>query len=96
MRGRLFLRRLNMTIEGERFMDQDKYSDMFGPAVNISLPGNCTDHEATITDVELANAYVPFQKLCPTFSPMASLRNGTIFPGLYNPKWENRNTAGGE
>jgi len=85
-------------------MEIDNYSDMFDPSVTVSMAGagntaatgHCVDRETMITDVELANAYVPFQKLCPTFTPAASLKNGTIFPGLYKPKWENRNAWGGE
>lgn len=88
-------------------MNQENYSDMFEPAVNINpmmrhqgtqmQPGDmCIDREMTITDVQLAHGYVPFQKLCPTFTPLTSLRNGTIFPGLYDPKWENKRSMGGD
>jgi hypothetical protein len=86
-------------------MNQDNYSDMFEPAVNFSpvgvngtvnSEGVCVDHETVITDVQLAHGYVPFQKLCPTFTPMNSLRNGTIFPGLYDPRWDNKQWMGGE
>lgn len=42
----------------------------------------CIPQETEIKDVRLAHAYVPFQKLCNTFTPMASLKKGTIFPPL--------------
>jgi hypothetical protein len=44
----------------------------------------CIPQETYIEDVELAHAYVPFQKLCDTFSPLESLRKGTAFPPLLN------------
>lgn len=44
----------------------------------------CVPQETEITDVKLAYAYVPFQKLCETFPPLEGLRKGTIFPPLYN------------
>lgn len=44
----------------------------------------CIPQETEITDVRLANAYVPFQKLCETFPPLEGLIKGTIFPPLHN------------
>ncbi len=38
-----------------------------------------------IKNVELAQAYVPFQKLNRIFGPEESLSKGTIFPDLYKP-----------
>lgn len=86
-------------------MNNNNYSDMFASAVNPNpmkyqdktpMGGTCVDRETTINDVELARAYVPFQKLCPTFTPITSLKNGTIFPGLYDPKWDSRRVMGGD
>lgn len=58
---------------------------------------DCIDHETEILDVELAHAYVPFQEFCPTFTPMASLKKGTAFPGLVDVYgWERRQDMGGE
>ena len=69
-----------------------KYQDMYKRA-----DSSCVDHETLINDVQLAHAYVPFQKFCPTFTPMASLKNGTVFPGLYDVHgWESQNGFGGE
>ena len=45
----------------------------------------CVPQETVIKNVELAHAYVPFQKLCGTFSPLAALAHGTAFPPLYDP-----------
>lgn len=51
----------------------------------------CVPQEAYISNVELAHAYVPFQKLCNTFTPLGALITGTAFPSLYNVyKWEAR------
>ena len=40
----------------------------------------------------LAQAYVPFQKICGYFEPREALKEGTIFPSLtglynYNKEW---------
>ena len=48
------------------------------------LPDMCIPQEKSISNVKLAHAYVPFQKLCDTFSPLESLRKGTAFPPLYD------------
>ncbi len=51
----------------------------------------CIPQETCITNVELANAYVPFQIMCDTFSPMEALMKGTAFPPLYNVSgWRRR------
>ncbi|MGI5971740.1 MAG: spore coat associated protein CotJA [Oscillospiraceae bacterium] len=42
----------------------------------------CVPQETVIYNVSLANAYVPFQKLCNTFTPLGSLVRGTAFPPL--------------
>ncbi|OPJ58060.1 spore coat associated protein CotJA [Clostridium oryzae] len=54
--------------------------DMYCPRMDKCIP-----QELTIRDVRLATAYVPFQKLCNTFSPIEALKLGTIFPELYSP-----------
>ena len=46
---------------------------------------NCKCKESPIRDVQLAHAYVPFQKLCSLLSPQESLRVGTAFPELFSP-----------
>jgi hypothetical protein len=57
----------------------------------------CVDHETVLEDVQLAHAYVPFQKWCPTFMPMTALKKGTAFPGLVDVYgWESRHGMGGE
>lgn len=46
----------------------------------------CVSQETVIENVVLAHAYVPFQYMCDTYSPLGSLSRGTIFPplcGLY-------------
>ena len=43
----------------------------------------CVPQETMINNVELANAYVPFEKMCGTFSPLSALKKGTAFPPLY-------------
>ena len=42
----------------------------------------CVPQETEISDVALANAYVPIQRLCGTFNPYMSLVHGTAFPPL--------------
>ncbi len=49
------------------------------------MPDKCIPQETVLENVKLARAYVPFQKLCATFSPAAALTKGTIFP----PLWDN-------
>lgn len=57
----------------------------------------CIDHETVLEDVQLAHAYVPFQKWCPTFTPMTALKKGTAFPGLIDVYgWERRHGMGGD
>jgi len=46
---------------------------------------NCIPQETVLTNVKLATAYVPFQKLCSTLSPVEGLIKGTIFPELVSP-----------
>lgn len=50
---------------------------------------DCVSQETVITDVKLAQAYVPFQKLCSVFSPNAALMKGTAFPPLYD-RWDRK------
>jgi hypothetical protein len=57
----------------------------------------CIDHETVLEDVQIAHAYVPYQKWCPTFMPMTALKKGTAFPGLVDVYgWESRHGMGGE
>lgn len=41
--------------------------------------------EMTIYDVQLAQAYVPMQQMCTTFTPERALKEGTAFPELAQP-----------
>ena len=51
----------------------------------------CIPQETYINNVELARAYVPFQKLCNTFTPIGALTRGTAFPPLYDAYgWDRR------
>lgn len=45
----------------------------------------CVPQQLVIKDVQLAAAYVPFQKYCGVMSPMESLCRGTAFAELYSP-----------
>jgi len=45
----------------------------------------CVPYENVITNVKLARAYVPFQKLCTLYPPDIALQKGTVFPELYSP-----------
>ena len=59
-------------------MNEYKHPDMHA--------GNsCIPWETTIENVKLANAYIPFEKLCTTYTPMRSLIEGTAFPELAGP-----------
>ena len=49
------------------------------------MTDECIPQETVLENVKLAQAYVPFQFLCTTFSPESSLMKGTIFP----PLWDN-------
>lgn len=57
-----------------------------------AMPDKCIPQETVLENVKLAQAYVPFQFLCSTFSPESSLMKGTVFP----PLWDNyrRRTEG--
>ncbi len=62
-------------------MKHEDYPDMYAPQSTACVP-----METTITDVQLAHAYVPWEKMCATFTPLRSLKAGTAFPpltGLY-------------
>ena len=45
----------------------------------------CVPQETVIKNVKLANAYVPFEKMCTTYTPMRALEEGTAFPELSDP-----------
>ena len=53
--------------------------------MNYNPKNNCIPQETVIRNVRLAAAYVPYQKLCTTFSPIEALSKGTVFPELYSP-----------
>jgi len=55
------------------------------PDMNHSRRKTCIPQETVITNVKLASAYVPFQKMCSNLSPIEALKKGTIFPELYSP-----------
>ncbi len=49
----------------------------------------CIPQETYISNVELARAYVPFEKLCRTYTPLGALIRGTAFPPLHEVSaWE--------
>ncbi|PKM73092.1 MAG: hypothetical protein CVU91_05740 [Firmicutes bacterium HGW-Firmicutes-16] len=50
-----------------------------------AMNDKCIPQETVLENVRLAQAYVPFQILCTTFTPAAGLTKGTIFP----PLWDN-------
>ena len=61
-------------------MKYEEYPDMATQAKP------CVPWEQVISNVQIAHAYVPWQKLCTTLTPMQALRRGTAFPelnGLY-------------
>ncbi len=60
---------------------------------DCKTPKKCIPQETVITNVRLAAAYVPYQKLCTLFSPLESLKRGTAFPELYSP-FEGENKKG--
>jgi hypothetical protein len=63
----------------------DNYAEM------AAAPGMCVPQETVINNVKLAHAYVPFEKLCTTFTPLMSLRHGTISPALLEVSgWERK------
>ena len=45
----------------------------------------CIPQQTVIEDVQLAAAYVPFQKFCGTLAPMEALCKGTAFIELFSP-----------
>jgi len=47
--------------------------------------GTCIPQQTVLENVQLASAYVPFQKYCGVCPPMESLRKGTAFIELYSP-----------
>lgn len=46
---------------------------------------HCVPQQTEIKNVQLAAAYVPYQKYCGIMSPMDSLVRGTAFPELFSP-----------
>lgn len=62
---------------------------------NVSvMKTSCIPQETVIKDVELAHAYVPYQILCNTFTPIEALKKGTAFPPLYDVYGWERNIMG--
>ena len=59
---------------------KQEYPDMRAPQGMACIP-----QEMTITDVQLARAYVPWQKMCTTYTPEQALKEGTAFPELSAP-----------
>ncbi len=55
---------------------KENVADMMAPG------SSCVPLETPIMNVRLAHAYVPWQKLCGTMTPLQSLKSGTIFPEL--------------
>lgn len=53
--------------------------------MNEQCMPECIPQEEVIQNVRLAEAYVPWQKMCSIFSPIESLKRGTVFPELYSP-----------
>jgi|GEM_PF-843545 hypothetical protein len=71
-------------------MITDNYPDMAPVADKVCIP-----QETVINNVQLAHAYVPFEKMCSTFTPLSGLRNGTIFPPLIEVYRWSRGGMGG-
>lgn len=69
---------------GEMYQNRMPMSNQM-PGMLLSQSGNCIPQETILRNVKLAHAYVPFQKLCTTLSPMEGLKKGTIFPELFSP-----------
>jgi hypothetical protein len=67
------------------YMMPPVYQAQFAPCTPCVPAAPCIPQETVITDVKLARAYVPYQKLCTTFPPVEGLDKGTIFPELYSP-----------
>lgn len=61
---------------------------------NTMMKANCIPQETVLKDVKLAHAYVPFQILCNTFTPIEALKNGTAFPPLTNMYLWDKNKMG--
>ena len=71
-------------------MEQNRYPDMY-----TRPDGACVPQEMVIKDVQLASAYVPFEKLCMTYTPLKSLMVGTAFPPLHEAGlWESETWSG--
>ncbi len=51
------------------------------------MTDECVPQQTVIENVMLAQAYVPFQKLCETFTPQGALIHGTAFPPLTESIW---------
>lgn len=69
----------------------DNYSDIYGVAAE-----NCVPQETVLTNVKLAHAYVPFEKMCDVYMPIDALKRGTAFPPLHNLDMWNKTDMRGE
>ncbi|NSW90656.1 MAG: spore coat associated protein CotJA [Firmicutes bacterium] len=54
-------------------------------ANNLCYPQPCIPQETVISNVKLARAYVPYQRICTLYPPEEALHAGTAFPELYQP-----------
>ncbi len=96
--GEMEFRRHELPPMGEADMRMERMPmGETGMRFQENMHAECIDHETEIRDVQLAHAYVPFQKWCPTFMPLTALRKGTAFPGLVGVYgWEPKQEVGGE
>lgn len=57
-----------------------------GRKTSVNMPKcPCIPQQTVIENVQLAAAYVPFQKYCGVCPPLESLMKGTAFIELYSP-----------
>ena len=69
----------------QQCMPQQIMPEQMQHHMNEQCMPECVPQEEVIQNVRLAAAYVPWQKMCSTFSPLEALKRGTIFPELYSP-----------
>ncbi|MHB8157869.1 MAG: spore coat associated protein CotJA [Desulfocucumaceae bacterium] len=74
--------------EAERAAESQAYSPeekrVPPSATNECFP-SITGPEPGCCGMQLATAYIPYQKYGPIFSPREALEKGTLFPDLYSP-----------
>lgn len=66
-------------------MDNKIINEVDSRKCNSCTTKTCVPYETVIYNVRLAQAFVPYQKLCSILCPLAALKIGTIFPELYSP-----------